>query len=136
MATITEILTAAENDIRSIMQHKDNRYLRGMLECAYIKEKAMTLPEGEPPFKANSMEEAQVEPGIFWQIAKKIDMFQRDMKTMPKMTQVRIENSFIQALESLSAKDAQILIAIKNQTLHKIFKGVTLKALKEVGYFQ
>ncbi len=133
MSGIVEILTKAEDDIRTIMLHKDNRYLRNLLEAAYIPAKKLKLPEGDPPYKPNAMEEAQVSPGVFWQVAKKIDIFQIEH---PKHVLMKVETSFIQALESLSATEAKVLLAVKDQTLHKMFKGLTYEALQKVGYFQ
>lgn len=130
MSTVTEILKAAENNINSILSHKDNRYLRNLMTAAYIPEKKFLLPEGTPPYKVNAMHAGQVEPGIFWQICKKIDIFQR-----PELNKMKREMQFILALESLSAGDAEILLAVKEQTLHKRFKGLTRKKLTEIGYF-
>lgn len=113
------------------MAHKDNKYLRNFMEAGYIKAKKMNLPETDPPYKPNPMNEYQVEPGVFWQFAKKIDIFQRtDVKPL------RSETIFIQALETVSHKEAKVMLACKDQTLNKMFKGVTLKALTEVGYFK
>jgi hypothetical protein len=130
MSTVNEIFKAAEDNINSILAVKANKYFRNLMEAAYVPEKKLLLPDGNPPYKPNGMHEAQVEPGIFWQIARKLDVFQR-----PEMKQVRREMQFIQALESLSAQDAEILLAIKDQKLHKKFKGLTLKKLTEIGYF-
>ena len=131
MSTINEILTETEDNITNIMKHKDNQYLRKFMEAAYLKEKKLNLPETAPPFKINAQEEAQVPPGVFWQFAKKIDIFQRtDVRGL------RIETMFIQALESVSAKESEIILAAKDQKMSKLFKGVTLAKLKEVGYFK
>lgn len=132
MAGIIDILKAAEDNIQSIMQHKDNKYLREFMESAYIPEKKLQLPETDPPYKPNSMVEAQVQPGVFWQFAKNVKMYQ---KQYDKQTTLRVENQFIQVLENVSAKEAEAILAAKDQKLHKIFKGVTLASLKKVGYF-
>jgi hypothetical protein len=127
--TINEILEDASKDIKSIMAHKDNKYLRNFMESAFIPEKKMILPEGLPPYKANNMHEQQLR-GTFWQIAKKMETFTRsDVKSIKR------EMAFIQALESLPEVEVAVFVAAKDQALHKKFKGVTLKALKEVGYF-
>lgn len=130
MATIKQILDAANADIKTIMAHAGNRYLRNLLEVAYLPQKKMNLPEGYPPYKENSMGDAQLE-GAFWQIAKKIDMFCRtDVK------QIKLEVPFINALESLTKEDAQILMEIKDQNLDKLYPNVTLSELQKVGYFK
>lgn len=128
--TINDILMEASSNINSIMRHKDNKYLRNFMESAYLPEKKMILPEGVPPYKANNMHEQQLR-GTFWQIAKKMDTFTRsDVKSIKR------EMAFIQALESLPEIEVKVFLAAKEQTVHKLFKGLTLKALKEVGYFK
>jgi hypothetical protein len=136
MASVIEILAAAEDNIRSIIQYKDNRYLRNLLDAAFIPEKKLRLPEGAPPYTPNPMHEAQVNPGIMWQACAKLDQFQRDLPEGNKALRARIENQFIQTLESVSAKDAEILLAVKEQTLSKLIKGVTYAKLQEVGYYK
>lgn len=133
MSGIVEILKKAEDDIRTIMLHKDNRYLRNLMEAAYLPSKKLNLPEGVPPYKPNSMEEAQVSPGVFWQVANKLSIYQQEH---PKSVVMKVETSFIQALETLSKSEALTLLAVKDQTLHKMYKGLTYEALQKVGYFQ
>jgi hypothetical protein len=127
---IAEILAAAEDNISSILAHKDNSYLRAFLSAAYIPEKKMKLPEGMPPHNSNKQEDAQVPPGVFWQFARKVDIF-----SLPGTNPIRMEQQFIQQLESVSATEAKIMVAAKDQELHKLYKGVTYDALKTVGYF-
>jgi len=127
--SINEILTDAANDIRSIMKHANNKYLRNFMRVAYIPEWVMLLPEGTPPFKKNTAEEYQLK-GTFWQICKKISILcEKDLPTAKR------ELYFINALESLPEVEANILLAAKEQKMSKLFKGVTTKALLDVGYF-
>lgn len=127
MDTITEILTAANDKPETLVKHKDNKYLKNFLECAYLVEKKMNLPEGAPPYKKNMAHEQQLR-GSFWQVAKKIDIFQRkDLKPF------RQETLFVQALESLPESEANIFLAAKDQTLNKLYKKLTLKKLQELN---
>lgn len=133
MSSVHEILTAAEDNINTIVQHVDNAYLRNLLDAAYLPEKKLKLPSGVPPYKINAMHEGQVSPGVFWQICRKLDVFN---KVHDKLTSVRVETNFIHSLESLSAQDSKVLIAVKEQNLHTVFKGLTYEKLKSVGYFK
>lgn len=130
MPSVREILVAAEDNLKTILEHKDNKYLRGLMEAAFLEDKKFNLPVGVPPYKENAQPPEQTPPGIFWQIAKNVALLQRkDIKPF------RQETIFIEALEALAGEDAKILIAIKDQTLDKMFKGVKYKALLEIGYF-
>lgn len=130
MASIQEILVEANENIDTLKKYINNNYLRSLMDVAYIPEKKMVLPEGDPPFTDRKVEAAQCE-GTMWQIAKKIDVFLR--KDSPAL---RRENAFIQALESVSPLDAKILLAAKDQKMHKLFPGLTMKELKKVGYYK
>lgn len=129
MSNISEILSGADKNISTITQYAGNRYLRNLMEAAYIPEKKFILPDGTPPFKENPQHPDQIS-GAFWQIAKKLETFQR-----ADLPSLRRESIFIQALESLSEIDAKILVAVKEQALHKMYKNLTLGNLKAVGYF-
>jgi hypothetical protein len=126
---ISEILSEANKDPRTILAHKDNRYLRNVMNAAYLKQFKMILPEGNPPYKENTLKDSQVS-GTFWQVAKKIDVFYR-----AELKSIFREKAFIGALESMSTDDAKIFIHIKDQTLPSIFPNLTLPVLIEIGYF-
>jgi hypothetical protein len=127
---ISEILKQANEDISKINLHASNNYLRKLMQCAYLPEYKIDLPEGEPPYKKLDTHEAQTS-GVFWQIARKIDTFLRK-----DFVKVKKEIAFINALESLSNVDASILIHVKDQSLHKLYPNLTLDNLKKVKYFR
>ena len=129
MDTIGEIMAAANLKPETLLEHKDNKYLRNFIEAAYIPEKKFNLPEGDPPYKENKAHEEQLR-GTFWQMAKKIELFQRT-----DITAFRRESMFVNALEALPDSEAQLLIAAKEQSLPKMYKKLTFKNLQEVGYF-
>jgi hypothetical protein len=130
MKTISEILAEANTNIETIKPHINNNYLRSLMEAAYVPEKKMVLPDGEPPYTCSPNHPDQIS-GAFWQIAKKISLFSRaDLKP------IRRESLFVQALESVSAMDASILLAVKNQTLDKMFPNLSKESLVKVGYFK
>ena len=130
MKYITEILEEANKDINSIKAHVGNNYLRNLMECAYLPERKLPLPEGEPPYTKNSLHESQL-AGALWQIAKKMDvMLRKDIKPIQR------ERVFIQAPESVDAKSAKLLMAVKDQNIPTLYPSLTYQALVEVGYFK
>ena len=101
-----------------------------MLNSAFLPEKKLNLPDGTPPFKSTGEITDQITKGAFWQIARKFDSMHH-----PNIKQVQRERMFINSLEAVSKKEADILIAVKDQTLDKLYSGLTFEALKRVGYF-
>jgi len=47
------------------------------------------------------------------------------------INKLKKETMFIQVLEGLQQKDAEVLIAIKNKNLNNIYKGLTAQMVKE-----
>lgn len=130
MKNISVILDEANKNILSLTEHFANSYFRNIMDAAYIPEKKFLLPEGDPPFVMSPNHMDQVS-GVFWQVAKKLNMFQRsDIKPF------RREVLFIQALESLSPVDAKILLCVKDQNLTKLYPNLTKEALVKIGYFK
>lgn len=130
MKNISVILEEANKNILTLKEHFTNNYFRNIMDAAYLPEKKFILPEGDPPFVMSQNHMDQLS-GTFWQVAKKLNMFQRaDLKP------IRRESLFVQALESLSPIDAKILLCVKDQNLTKIYPKLTKQALVEVGYFK
>ena len=129
MSTIVEILNDVNKDISVLPRlYANHNYLRNALEAAFLPQKKLNLPEGDPPYRPSTANEYQLK-GSFWQVVRKIDVFQRtDLKPL------KIETAFIHALESMSKKEAEILIAIKDQNLNKLFPNITYENLINAGY--
>jgi hypothetical protein len=99
------------------------------MTVAYVPEKKMILPDGEPPYKTTGTSD-QITKGAFWQVCRKMGVFLRaDLKSIFR------EAQFISALESVSEKEAQILMKAKDQNLMAIYPNLTYEKLKEIGYF-
>ena len=132
MDSITEVLSDIDKDINTLKTiHSKNNYLRILLEHALIPDKKFCLPEGNPPFKSKAGLTPTETKGSFWQEARKLDVYTRkDIKPL------RLETLFIQALEGVDAESAKILLAVKDQTLDKIYPNITLENLKEIGYLK
>lgn len=125
-----DILRDINKDINNIKKYSGNSYLRNIFESAFIPAKKLILPEGVPPYKSSSAPSVQLQ-GAFWQEAKKLYVYLRaDLKP------IRRESMFINALESMSKEEAEILLAVKDQELSKLFPNITYEKLKEVGYFE
>lgn len=129
MDSIPDILADADKEPSSLLKYKGNNYLRNLLTVAYVPEKKMVLPEGDPPYKTTETSD-QITKGAFWQVCRKMDVFLRqDVKAIFR------EAQFISALESVSEKEAQILLKAKDQNLMALYPNLTYEKLKEIGYF-
>lgn len=130
MDSITDILSDANKDINTIKKYQKNTYLRNILEAAFLPEKKMLLPEGAPPYKSVGEISPQITKAAFWQVARKVEIFQRQ-----NLKPIVREQRFIECLESISDEEGKVLLASKDQTLNNIYPNLTYENLKSVGYF-
>lgn len=130
MDTLQEILKDVNQDISEIKKHSGNNYFRLFMETAYIKEKRLDLPEGAPPYDPSKIESDVVTKGVMWQFIRKLDVLRN-----PSLNRLRREVIFIDALQTVTPKEAIVLIHMKDQTLPSIYGNITLPKLKEIGYF-
>lgn len=131
METVFDTLSDIDKDIENIKKPENwsNSYLKILLDHAFLPELKFNLPEGVPPYKVNEMSPTQTK-GIFWQEIKKFGTYTRtDVKAIQR------ERIFIQALEALDGQSQQILLAVKDQTLPKLFPNITFEKLRSVNVF-
>lgn len=121
---IFEILEEA-NNIKSekdrvayLQQFGDNTVLRDVLAGTFHDGVKWLLPPGKPPFRPGDPVNAE---GFLYHQARKFYLFAEGQA--PDLTSVRRETIFIEMLESVHPKDADILIAMKDKK--PPYKGIT-----------
>ena len=126
---ITEILKEVNEDPKLLSTvYKDNAALRYIFEYAFVPEKKFELPEGDPPYKQDAAP-IGMSPANLYQEVKKFYVFcRKDLKP------IRRETLFIQLLENVHPDEAELLLAIKDQTLHKKYKKLTKAQLIKAGF--
>ena len=131
MLTISELLQELNDkpEKLALVENKNNAYFRVLLKCAYLVEFKMNLPEGNPEYKPSGVSFAETK-GAFWQEARRMESYVGD-----KMPKLRRETLFMQALEGLDEKSGQILLAVKDQTLDKMYPNLTKEVFQKHGYF-
>lgn len=121
---ISEILAnaQAESDIKkriAYLQANDSTVLRDIIKLAYDKVIKWALPEGTPPYKPNQMPDQQSNLYSSWR--RLYLFFPGGGGEMPTLKR---EAFFIQFLEGLDPKDAELICAIKDKKMpYKIPKA-------------
>jgi hypothetical protein len=129
---ITEVLKEI-NDDPSLFQSTYKKVGNGgplavLFKHAFTREGKFLLPEGEPPFKKDSAP-LGMSPSRFIQEIRKFYLFcRRDL------TAAKREMLFIQMCESIHPDEAKILIAVKDQTLTKLYPNITRKVVADAGF--
>lgn len=106
------------------LKANDSFVLRVVLQGAFDPKVKWLLPEGTPPYKPNDLVDQE---HILINEARKlryfVEGFHNDLPA-PKR-----EAMFIELLETVAPKDAELLCAIKEKRLP--FKGITIQHIKE-----
>lgn len=128
---ISEILEMVSKETKpdakvDILRKHNSPVLRDILRLAYDKEKVWLLPEGNPPIKFNDLPGQQ---GNLYSEWRRMYLFFDGGN--PNLTDLKREYIFIQILESLDPKDAELLCSVKDKKMP--YKTVT-KALIEKAW--
>lgn len=86
--------------------------LEAMIRGAFDPNVVWLLPEGAPPYKPNTLPDQE---GSLYSQCRKLYLFvQGGHETL---TQLRREALFVELLETVSAEDAKLLLAVKDKTI-------------------
>lgn len=108
--------TEAEQ-IDYLRQFEDNAVLKTILAGAFYEGVKWTLPPGNPPFKL--CDPINAESFLYGEV-KRLYLF---CEGGPELKPLKREALFIEMLESVHPKDAEILLAMKDKKLP--YKGIT-----------
>lgn len=107
----------------NMLKANDTYALRVILQAAYDPKVKFLLPPGDPPFKPNELVDQH---HIMHKDARMVQYFVEGFH--PDLPQVKREAMFIEFLERLDPKDAQLLLLVKAK---KPIKGITLQHVTE-----
>jgi hypothetical protein len=125
---ITEILKEINDDPKTIEKHKNEFLLKVLFAHAFLPSHKWLLPEGEPPFKPADQPVGMTDTNLFTE-CKKMYVFMK-----PELKALKREALFIGLLEGIHPTEAAILIAVKDQKLHKMYPKITHKLVSDAGF--
>ena len=106
------------------LRSNDNVALRGIIQLALDPKFVWALPIGTPPYKPYNGVDNE---GVLYNEMRRLYIFLEGGH--PTLKQMRREQLFIQLLESVTPKDAEMLIAVKDKKLP--YKGITRDVIQE-----
>jgi hypothetical protein len=129
---ITEVLKELNDNLdlfnTTYKKTGENSVLELLFKHAFLPEYKFILPPASPPFKPNTSP-LGLSPAIFIQEIRKFNLFMRT-----DINNFKREMLFIQLLENIHPDEAKILLAIKEQTLTKLYKNLTYDNIAKAGY--
>ena len=113
--------------IELLRQHNTDA-LRMVLKSSFDPRIEWDLPEGDVPYTPNEAPEG-TEHNMLVHEARTLYHYIKGGN--PKLTQNRRENMFIQLLEGLHRDEAEIVVAAKDKSLHRKYKGLSSNVVRE-----
>jgi len=103
-----------------ILQENDSFSLKTILQVNFRDDIKFDFPEGAPPYKPDEMP-----PGNQRTTIGRLIRNLKDCVSNAPGSDIRKERIYTQMLETVHAKDAEVLIAMKDKSLKKMYKGLT-----------
>ena len=134
---LSEVLTKAhkaktkQEKVR-ILREEDCSALRQICKWSYDPKIESELPSGTPPFVPNEAPEGtehmllRTEGDKLWHFVKN-----NGTSADPNLQATVRERMFIRLLEGLHKDEAELLCAVKDKTLHQVYKGVSTAVVSE-----
>ena len=108
-----------------LLEHGSNP-LKELLKYAFHPDIKFLLPEGAPPYKTVGSP-SEYNPTYLYPNIRKLYLFVEGGND--GLTTLRREQLFVQLLEELHPKEAEVLIQVKDKKLK--YRGLTYKLVKE-----
>lgn len=125
---VTQMLEEIQADPKAIELYKNDAVLKLVFEYAFDPAKKMILPEGTPPFKHAAEPLGMTPTNLFGELRRLYVFCRADLSNL------RRESLFISLLEGCHPTEAEVLIAVKDQALHKKYPKITRKLVSEAGF--
>lgn len=127
---VTVMLDEINSDPSKIEMYKNDAALKIIFDYAFDPSKKFILPEGEPPFKPSAEPMGMTPTNLFSELRRLYVFCREDLKPIKR------EGLFISFLEGVHPEEAKMLIAVKDQQLHKLYPKITRKMLEKAGVLQ
>lgn len=125
---ITEVLKEINDNPELVSKHKTNAGLRIVLEYSYDPAKKFLLPDGVPPYKKDSAP-IGMSPGNIHQEFRRFYVFCR-----ADLTPFKRETIFVQLLENVHPSEAELMLAIKDQELTRLYPNLDRAFAESLGF--
>jgi len=116
-----------EQKVNILRQH-NSAALRMVIKSSFDPNIEWELPDGDVPYTRNDAPEGTEHNQL---IHEARTLFHYIRGGNPKLSQNRRENMFIQMLEGLHENEAELVIAAKDKSLHRKYKGLSSNVVKE-----
>jgi hypothetical protein len=108
----------------------DSFVLRGILKLNFDENQIMELPSGEPPFRKDiKIPEGYSETNLYVEF-RRFYIWMKDTSN-PKLSKIRKESLFVQMLEGLHWKEAEVVCLAKDKKLETKYSNINFDLVDE-----
>ena len=112
----------------TFLKHYDSDALRMVIKSSFDPKIKWALPDGDVPYTKNDAPEG-TEHTLLQKEVRRLYHFIKGGN--PALKQNKREMMFVQMLEGLHKDEAELLIAAKDKSLHRKYKGLSDNVVKE-----
>ena len=110
-----------------ILQENESYELKTILQAAFRKDIVFELPQGAPPYTPSPNPAGVMSSPL----RKQIDVLALLVAGNNKWNKMKKEMAFIRLLENVHAKDAEIIVAMKDKKLTSLYSTLTSSLVKK-----
>ncbi len=121
-------ISKAENKQELLWEYAKIPPLNFLLAMNFSPSVVFDLPEGMPPYNRNEADH----PDLYAPLSTSIKRMQICLKSNKNTKQIKKEAVFIQILEGINPKEADILVACKDRALNEYYPLITRELVESV----
>ena len=114
------------------LQENNTDSFRMVIKSSFDPKIEWLLPEGPVPYTPNDAPEGTEHTDLAWE-ARKLYNFVKGGNG--SLSQNKREAMFVQMLEGLHPSEAELLVAAKDKSLHRAYKGLSANVVKEAFFW-
>lgn len=114
-----------------LQQHQDNTLMKEVLRLNFDPAVEFDLPKGNPPYKASPVPVNMAESNFYAESRRLYLLLKGHPRRPANLKKIQVENIYIQMLEGVNAIEAEMLVALKDKSLHKKYRGLTEAVVRQ-----
>ena len=120
--------TKSKKEKVSFLKQYQTDALRMVCKASFDPKIVWELPDGDVPYRENDAPEGTEHTQLSHEVRK---LYHFIKGGNPALNQNKREMMFVQMLEGLHKDEAELLVAAKDKTLHRKYKGLSDNVVKE-----
>ena len=118
---------ATDVERMTILRQNNSPVLIDILKMNFDPNVRMQLPEGDPPYKKTGIPMGMADTNLY----KEMRRMYTWVNPPPNLHKIKRETLFIQLLESINEKEADLICAVKDKNMTKLYPAITYELVSK-----